>query len=355
MADRVTSYPAITERVLASDNLIDRLMGNDARLGTLLSALAARVPFETWERHGWHLTPNDPSSPVPDTRSLPDSLWAGQSQLPGIDMRDEEQVGLLRRLAADHRADYDALPRTADGIGGYFLDNGAFESVDAEIYYGLVRHHKPALIVEIGAGWSTLLAARALAANEADGRSGQVRAVTECPADFVRRAAAADPRIELDVTPLRHLPLDTFHRLAEGDILFVDSSHVLAIGSDVQYEVLELLPRLAPGVLVHVHDIFLPHEYPRDWVLGPEHRFWNEQYLLQAFLAFNRGYEVAWAGSWMHARHPDLLEASIASYDRTTRRPGSLWIRRVADNERLPVMEPLVRPASGIPALGRSE
>jgi hypothetical protein len=114
--------------------------------------------------------------------------------------------------------------------------------------------------------------------------------------------------------------------LGENDILFIDSTHVLRIGSDVQYEFLEVLPRLRPGVYVHIHDIFMPAEYPEAWVRR-EHRFWTEQYLLQAFLCYNGAFEVIWAGSYMHLKHPDELAAAFASYG-PGRHPGSFWIRR---------------------------
>ena len=102
---------------------------------------------------------------------------------------------------------------------------------------------------------------------------------------------------------------------------------MLKNGSDVQFEFLEVLPRLAKGVLVHLHDIFLPAEYPRNWVMR-DRRFWNEQYLLQAFLAFNSGFEVVWAGSWMHLNHSDRLTHAFPSYDAKSVWPGSFWIRR---------------------------
>lgn len=127
---------------------------------------------------------------------------------------------------------------------------------------------------------------------------------------------------------VQDVELQQFNGLGENDILFIDSTHVLTIGSDVRYLFLEILPRLAKGVLVHVHDIVLPAEYPRKWVLE-EYRFWNEQYLLQAFLAFNTNFEVLWAGSYMHLRHPDRLEEAFPSYNRAARWPGSFWMRRV--------------------------
>ncbi len=292
---------------------------------------AVAIPFETWERHGWHLTPNHFYSPIPDTRALPDALWRRESALPGIDMRDEEQLALLREVVDRFGDELNGLPRSQAGAaaGEYFVDNSAFESVDGELYYAMIRRHRPAQVVEIGAGWSTLLALRALRANRADGAEGRLVSVEPYPYEFVRAAVDRTSEIaELRDVPVQDLPLDVFEALGPGDILFLDSSHVLRIGSDVQYVFLEILPRLRAGVLVHVHDVFLPGEYPRDWVLGPEHRFWNEQYLLQAYLADNARVEVVWGGSWMHRRHPEELEKALSSYDRQHRFPGSFWFRR---------------------------
>lgn len=297
--------------------------------GAELIRRAAAVPFETWEQHGWHLTANHFYSTIPDTRELPDALWQRESELPGIDMRDQQQLAFLEDAVARFGDELNGLPRKqADADGGYFVDNGAFESVDAEVLYATIRGAKPARVLEIGSGWSTLLSLRALEANRAEGSEGRLTAIEPYPHAFVRDAIATRPELaEMLDEQVQGLPLDLFSSLGEGDILFIDSSHVLRIGSDVQYEFLEILPRLRPGVLVHVHDIFLPGEYPRDWVFGPEHRFWNEQYLLQAYLIGNTRTEVAWGSNWMHRRHPEALEKAFASYDRDTRFPGSFWFR----------------------------
>jgi predicted O-methyltransferase YrrM len=343
---RVASITPVATRVLGAEDTLARLSQVDdesldrmvarfvndppdqAAVGRLLRALGDGIPFEMWERHGWHLTANHFYSPIPDTLSLPDSIWKEPSELPGIDMREQAQVELLEQAGERWAEEFNALPRTSVEPGHYFVDNGAFESVDAEMYWSLIRTNRPKLILEIGAGWSTLLADRAMAANEADGHPGRILSIEPYPYEFVRDAAERSSRIDLQVAPLQSFSPDTFARLQAGDILFIDSSHVCKVGSDVHYEILELLPRVNPGVLVHVHDIFLPEDYPRDWVLGPEHRFWNEQYVLQAFLAFNRDFEVVWGSSFMHNRHPELLERTIASYEPTSRHPGSIWLRR---------------------------
>ena len=115
---------------------------------------------------------------------------------------------------------------------------------------------------------------------------------------------------EVVTEPLQAIPLTRFEELGDGDVLFIDSTHVLAIGSDVQYEFLEILPRLRRGVTVHVHDIFLPFEYRRDWVMD-EFRFWTEQYLLQAFLTFNSEFEVLMGNGYLGHYHMEDLKATF--------------------------------------------
>jgi hypothetical protein len=131
----------------------------------------------------------------------------------------------------------------------------------------------------------------------------------------------------LIVTPVQEVALDEFLKLTDGDFLFIDSSHVVKVGSDVQYQYLEILPSLNPGVVVHVHDVFLPADYPRSAIID-RHRFWNEQYVLQAFLTFNSEFEVLIAASYLHINHPDLLAAAFDSYNQLTVHPGSFWMRR---------------------------
>ena len=119
--------------------------------------------------------------------------------------------------------------------------------------------------------------------------------------------------------------MDFFSQLESGDILFIDSSHTVKIGSDVNYLFLEVLPRLRPGVIVHVHDIFLPFEYRRDWVLE-EFRFWTEQYLLQSFLTFNSEFEVLMANYYLYHYHQDQLKAVFPNLSSWI--GGSFWLRR---------------------------
>jgi hypothetical protein len=287
----------------------------------------ARRTFSFWEKLGLHLTYVHYYEPIPDTRSLNDAVWNRSTELPGIKMNSSFQAQLLRQLSAAYRETWEALPRNgASKPAQFFLGNEWFDSGDAEILHGIIRRFKPRHLYEIGAGFSSLLAAQAISENREEDYSYSCEhvAIEPFPPPFL---SEGNNGISLLPKKVQQIPLDAFARLERNDVLFIDSSHVVTIGSDVQYEYLEILPRLKPGVLVHCHDIFLPAEYPKDWVLGC-HRFWNEQYLLQAFLTHNSEFEVLWAGSYMHLKHPDLLAAAIPSYKQEECHPKSFWIRR---------------------------
>jgi len=242
-------------------------------------------------------------------------------------MREQEQKRLLSEIASKFKDEYTAIPQGASTEEfQFYLGNLAFEAVDAELLFGLVRLLKPRRMYEIGSGFSTLLAADALRRNRVDGYPCHFIAIEPYPS--AQLEATLPSGVELWRVPVQEVSLDEFQSLCEDDILFIDSSHVCKIGSDVQFEFLKVLPRVRPGVVVHIHDVFMPVEYPKQWVLDCR-RFWNEQYLLQTFLSFNAAFEVLWAGHWMHINHPDLLMKAFPSY-RAGVWPGSFWFRRRA-------------------------
>lgn len=288
-----------------------------------------RKTFSFWQRMGVHIVHNDYHSPVPDTQYLKHYLWPKRESIAGIDFNEELQLKLLSLFESEYKNEYETFPREKTEIDHqYYVNNRQFESVDGEILYCMIRHFKPRTIIEIGCGNSTYLAAQAILENTAadSGLACELLAIEPYPNELLKKgfpglSGLIDKKVQ-------DVPLSEFMRLGERDILFIDSSHVLKTGSDVQYEFLEIIPRLKRGVIVHVHDIFLPSEYPRECVLE-RMEFWTEQYLLQAFLSFNDSFEVLWAGSYMHLIHPDLLEAAFASYTRDARRPGSFWMRRI--------------------------
>lgn len=302
--------------------------------GHLLATLrlrAVRATFDFWQRLGVHVTPVHYEEAIPDTRQLPATLWEGPRLTPGLDWNGEAQRALLARLAADFRAEYAALPLEPAGEPWRFaLRNGSFESVDAELLYALIRHLWPRRMLEIGSGNSTLLAAEAFRRNAADRPGASPPELVACePWPNATLRAGVPGLTRLLPCRAQEIPAAEFAALGDGDILFIDSSHVVQTGGDVTHLLLEVVPRLAPGVIVHVHDIFLPGEYPREW-LTRAHRFWTEQYLLQAFLLFNREFSVLLSGAWLATHHPDELAAAVPSFEPGRTRPGSFWMRRRA-------------------------
>ena len=266
--------------------------------------------FELWQSHGFHVLPCDNYQPIPDTRVLPVSLWDRVSDLPGMDMREEAQKQLLSEIVTRFKGEYSAIPKGASTPEFHFyLGNIAFEAVDAEMLFGIIRLLKPRRMYEIGSGFSTLLAADALRRNGIDGCPCRLIAIDP----YASAELGLPSGVDLWRVPVQDVSPSEFQSLGENDILFVDSSHVCKIDSDVEFLFLEVLPRIRPGVVVHLHDIFMPLEYPKEWVLDL-HRFWNEQYLLQAFLSFNTTFEVLWAGQWMQIKYPDLIAKAFPSY-----------------------------------------
>jgi len=323
---RVQAKLRESEELRRSVYRLERLTGQ--ALAALLPSQLMRSKrlFDIWERRGYHVLPVHFYEPVPDHSDLARSIGS-RSELVGVDLAPERHLELLEELRA-WKEEYDALPRRpGEGDDGFYVENTLFGAVDAEMLYALVRKHQPRRIFEIGSGFSTLVSARAVRANEEQtGVQCELVAFEPYPGELLRRGVPGLTRIEDH--RLQDVPLETFAELQDGDVLFIDSSHVVATGSDVCRELLEIVPRLAAGVLVHVHDVFLPAEYPRKW-LEEDHYFWTEQYLLQAFLAFNESFEVLWAGQYMHLEHPDALRRAFASYEVERASPGSFWFRRV--------------------------
>ncbi len=183
----------------------------------------------------------------------------------------------------------------------------------------MVRHFRPRLIIEIGSGFSSLVLNEGAAKNN----GSALICVEPFPHEFLKQGF---PGLHsLIQKKVEDVELGFFSQLVSGDILFIDSSHTVKIGGDVNYLFLEVLPRLKPGVIVHVHDIFLPFEYQRDWVME-KFRFWTEQYMLQSFLTFNSEFEVLMANSYLNYWHEEELKTVFP--DLPSYRGGSFWIRR---------------------------
>jgi len=299
---------------------------------SLERVLFSRRAFDLFQRLGIHVTPNHFYSPVPDTRELEGraGLWEEESEMPGVDLRGEEQLERLRTIFLPWRQECD-FPLHDTGVPHeYFIRNGAFGLTSAAVLHCMIRHFAPRTIVEVGSGNSTYVSARAALMNGSDGKTTRLIAVEPYPNGVLRRGfpglTRLIPRAAQDVG------LSLFTDLQAGDILFIDSSHVVRMGNDVLFLFLDVIPRLRKGVVIHIHDVFFPRQYPREWVVR-QRRFWTEQYLLQALLVFNPCFEILWCGSLMHLKHAAALRAVFPPPEGLGAGEGyessSFWMRKV--------------------------
>jgi predicted O-methyltransferase YrrM len=264
------------------------------------------------DRWGYHIRPIHYYEPLPDFQSITAEQINRRRSYPAINFQWENQLALLANLAAYR----DELQET-----GFDFNNGYFSGFDAAVYYSLIRHLQPQRIVEIGGGHSTQIADKALARN----RKGSLTCIEPYPEE---RLAGAKLNIELIQKRVEEIDLEFFSCLEAKDILFIDSSHTVKFGSDVCYEFLEILPSIAPGVWVHVHDIFFPHDYPAEWLINRRLAL-NEQYLLEAFLSFNDHFQVALSNYWLCFDHCDDVSRLWPAALSPNQRSSSFWMKRV--------------------------
>lgn len=276
--------------------------------------------FHLWEEHGFHITPVHFHQPIPDTRSLSDNLWERESDLVGVDMNDDVQLRHLREIYPRYRAEYDQFPADSpERPHEFYFNNGSFSGTDALVLYCMVRYYRPKLIVEVGSGFSSRVSAQAALRNE------HTELVCIEPYPDVILTNGFPGLTSLIAKEVQEVGLDLFQRLAAGDILFIDTSHVVKCGGEVNHLFLEILPRLNPGVLVHIHDIFIPWEYPREWMMN-DLMFYNEQYLLQAFLSFNSAFEVLVSNHYLGRKYQTEMKAAFPNSPWWG--GGSFWMRR---------------------------
>jgi predicted O-methyltransferase YrrM len=274
--------------------------------------------FKSAERMGFHVLPNHFYSPVPTVSELPASIWTTRMDAQWMGAADS-QLALVEQLLrwSPELIATASLPDAADGR--YRFSESSFPPLDAAVYYGILREFKPARVIEIGSGASTMIVAQAAVT----GPDMQVECIDPFPNAAVRNGLPGVT--QLIEKRVQEVPLEKFDALGQNDILFIDSSHVSRIGSDVNYVVLQVLPRLGPGVLVHFHDIFLPYEYPRAWIEDLR-LFWNEQYLVQAFLTFNDRFRVLISNALLSKDHGDRVFGMAPGLPKHG--GASLWIQR---------------------------
>jgi predicted O-methyltransferase YrrM len=292
--------PIVITEAIMRDPMIRRTV----RTARAIRAVVARPPYAT---------PGHFYSPITTNGDISRSLrWDGA---PGVDMREEEQLATASRLA----------PLLAEPPPGprYEAANDMYGPGDAAVFRAMLAQLRPVRLIEVGSGYST-----ALALDEAEHNSDlsdlEITCIEPYPERLLNLLKDADhDRITLLRQPVQELPVTTYERLGPGDVLFIDSTHVVKTGSDVVWLFLHVLPMLVPGVVVHIHDVFWPFEYPDAWLR--QHRDWTEAYLAHAFLLGNSHWQIVFFSSWFWHCHRELVPESLAG-----EQPGSIWIRKVS-------------------------
>jgi len=300
-------------------------MGTDIR--ERLRARAERLAFHVGHRllQRWLTHPiGHFYSPL----GRPDELAARRTTLwpemppgvPGVDLDAEGQRRLLRDVFPSLLDEF-AYPAASGNPHGYVVDNPQFQEADARSLFALLRHWRPRRAIEVGSGYSTLLMAdvnrRFLAGTM------EITAIEPHPRDFLHELPGL---AALRVQGVQDTPDAVFDALTDGDVLFIDSSHVLKTGSDLTHLLTRVLPRLRSGVRVHLHDVFLPDEYPPHWVLDLN-RSWNEQYALHAILANGPRYRVLYGTQFALTRLATDAVPAFGALAGRSYAGGSFWMQ----------------------------
>jgi len=270
-------------------------------------------------------------SPVPDIKDLEErKIWDVRNELRGIDFREDAQLALLNEIGLDYsdECQWPLLP--TDNASEFYVQNPSFSYGCAASTHCMIRYFKPSTFIEIGSGMSSRVISSALQMNRTrDGHDSAYVIVDPYPADVITNGSIAFKKvIEIRVELLSPT---FFDQLKSNDILFIDSGHCVRIGGDVNYLFLDILPRLESGVIVHIHDIAIPYEYPKAYATSESFRqFWTAQYLLQSFLCFNKEFEVLLTMNYLMTDRSECFKKSFPYYNPDIHPfiSGSFWIRR---------------------------
>lgn len=267
-------------------------------------------------------------SPIPDIKDLNKrKIWDKRNKLTGISFNAKEQLKLIATLGRKFGQECFWPLNPTKNPADFYIDNTGFSFGCAALLYTMIKESNPQKIIEIGSGQSSKIIAQAIMANK---NNCYYTIIDPYPGKYVagkkikfnrlikKRVELTDPKI--------------FDQLDKNDILFIDSSHTVKIGSDVNFLFLEILPRLRPGVIVHIHDIALPYEYSKSYATNESFRqFWTEQYLLQSFLIGNHHYKVLLAMAYIMKDHLSEFKRAFQHYKPEIHKltSGSFWMRKI--------------------------
>jgi predicted O-methyltransferase YrrM len=260
---------------------------------------------------------------VEEVKKRQNEIWrkANVDGIYGIDLNTQDQIDLVNDLSKF----YEELPFTATKQAHlrYYFENEYYSYTDGIVLYSMIRHFKPKRIIEVGSGYSSAIM---LDTNELFFNNEiNLTFIEPYPERLYSLLKESDKKSsEIIVSDLQLVPLEHFEKLNSGDILFIDSTHVVKTGSDVNYILFEILPKLNKGVLIHFHDVFYPFEYPKDWVFKGFN--WNEDYFLKAFLMYNNKFKVKLFSEYLHMHHKEAFQKMPITYKNTG---GNLWLEKI--------------------------
>jgi hypothetical protein len=269
-------------------------------------------------------------SPVPDLADLEQrKIWDRRSDLAGIDFHPDRQAAFLLELGRQFGDECRWPPTPTGEPEEFYTENNSFGFGCAAGVHCIIRRFKPRRVIEVGSGQSSKVIAAALRLNAETMPAADYTIIDPYPAPFLSRGLAGVSRVTAQ--QVERCDVALFETLSANDLLFIDSGHTVRIGGDVNFLILDVLPRLAPGVIIHFHDVNLPYEYSKSYATNPNFRmFWTEAYLLQAFLSCNNQFEILMAMAYLMTEQKEAFRRAFPHYDplRHQAMSGSFWIRR---------------------------
>lgn len=263
--------------------------------------------------------PQDFTSPLVNPADVDLEKLHGKRSLPGIDVNLEKIAAFIEPLSR-YILELDWMERKADGKVAW---HETYTTLDSAVLYSLLRHLKPRRFIEVGCGCSSLVSSEAIRNNRREGADCEVTFIEPYPGP---RLDGIDLAGDLLVKKIEEVPIDYFSSLNEGDVLFIDTSHVIKCQNDVEYELLHILPSLKSGVYVHIHDIYTPYDQPKDWLLDRKYiGHANEQYAVECLLSGGDDFELLAPLYWLGKDHPELVADFLNGADD---RGQAIWIKK---------------------------
>jgi hypothetical protein len=266
--------------------------------------------------------------PLPEYENVPLQFFDLPHHCPGFEMDKDDFSAQLQQLGV--YSNECVWPETTNKPGEYYTQNYQFGYSSAVLLFTMIRANASKRVVEIGSGFSSQVSFEALCKNHAM-NDIKLTCIEPYPSDWLEDFAASHPTsVHLLKMKAQDIDLNTYLSLEAGDVLFIDSSHVSKLASDVNFLYLQVLPLLDRGIIIHVHDIYIPYEYPKIHFFGKPKYFWNEQYMLQAFLSHNSAFQVLLPGYYVQKDMPDVFHTAFPAFNPQQHRlTSSFWMKKI--------------------------